>query len=245
MIHMWPIVASAETRRVPIGLIVTLAFIACLYMHLLKVVQFDKIAVSLLIGSIAGLVFAFSGYLGIVKFKAGPFELQSEAIQGTLTKQSDQSAPTQQILQSNLDLLPALGVRVLWVNDHPETLVAHRRLLRALGMDVVVAKCTSDAIKEIEHGGDFALIIQDNIRKGDKDDSRKLIKWLGPAGPEQQSKLDAPLIVFSFDPHDPTSGVAKHDWIIKDFQHLMARVMEAVRLLPLRSLPPGPKDPRV
>lgn len=68
-------------------------------------------------------------------------------------------------LRGQLDAIR--GSRVLWIDDHPHGIVAERRLLRALGVEVLPA-ISSEVAKEVLHNdNDFDLIITDVHREGD------------------------------------------------------------------------------
>jgi CheY-like chemotaxis protein len=57
--------------------------------------------------------------------------------------------------------------RLLWIDDHPEKLVALRRLLRALGVDVVSVTSSEDASRALFIDNDFDLLISDVHREGE------------------------------------------------------------------------------
>jgi hypothetical protein len=58
------------------------------------------------------------------------------------------------------------GSRVLWVDDEPNTVLGERRLLRALGIEVVPATSSSQAEDLIERDAHFDLLISDVQRDG-------------------------------------------------------------------------------
>ena len=61
----------------------------------------------------------------------------------------------------------AQGSRVLWIDDHPHEILPERRILRALGIDVVTASSSIKAESVFEEDDDFDLIISDVQRKGE------------------------------------------------------------------------------
>ncbi len=61
----------------------------------------------------------------------------------------------------------AKGGRVLWIDDRPDTILGERRLLRALGVEVVSADSSSVAEEMLRRDNDFDLIISDVQRKGE------------------------------------------------------------------------------
>lgn len=58
------------------------------------------------------------------------------------------------------------GSRVLWVDDKPQEIIGERRLLRALGIEVVTAIDSESALRKIEEDNDFDIIISDAQRIG-------------------------------------------------------------------------------
>jgi CheY-like chemotaxis protein len=65
-------------------------------------------------------------------------------------------------------LLPeAKDARILWIDDRPEKVIGERRLLRALGVNVVPAVSSERAKQVLHEDGDFDLIISDVQRAGD------------------------------------------------------------------------------
>ncbi len=128
--------------------------------------------------------------------KAGPFELGASlrqpetvaALDGieTLNKAATQSKDEKEYIEirSELsrvdadDLRKTLadlshelalirGAKILWIDDRPETVLAERRLLRALGSTIVPANSSESAMTVLEVDTDFDLIITDVQRKGE------------------------------------------------------------------------------
>ncbi|MEJ2429545.1 MAG: hypothetical protein P8075_11590 [Deltaproteobacteria bacterium] len=64
-------------------------------------------------------------------------------------------------------LLTIRRSRVLWIDDRPEKLVALRRLLRALGVNVVSTISSEDARRVLSADSDFDLLVTDVQREGD------------------------------------------------------------------------------
>jgi hypothetical protein len=60
----------------------------------------------------------------------------------------------------------ARGGRVLWVDDKPHDIIGERRLLRALGVNVITAISSEDAEKTLREDNDFDLMITDVQRRG-------------------------------------------------------------------------------
>ena len=65
------------------------------------------------------------------------------------------------------ELQSARGSRVLWIDDKPHNLIGARRLLRALGIQVMSATSSTSAEHILNIDNDFDLIITDVQRLGD------------------------------------------------------------------------------
>ena len=106
-------------------------------------------------------------------FKAGGFEfsLEQPHVQGAISGLDLDRIRNEKIVADLTrlkdELIAVRGSRVLWIDDHPHTVVAERRLLRALGVDVVTASSSSEAERTLEGDNDFDLIITDVQREGD------------------------------------------------------------------------------
>ena len=59
------------------------------------------------------------------------------------------------------------GSRVLWIDDNPHNILGVRRLLRALGINIVSAVSSEAAESILETDNDFDLIVTDVQRMGD------------------------------------------------------------------------------
>ena len=106
-------------------------------------------------------------------FKAGGFEFSLDqphvqsAISGLDLGRVKNERIVADLTKLKDELILVRGSRVLWIDDHPHTVVAERRLLRALGVDVVTASSSSEAERTLESDNDFDLIITDIQRAGD------------------------------------------------------------------------------
>lgn len=74
------------------------------------------------------------------------------------------------------DLEKIRGSRVLWIDDNPNTVLGERRLLRALGIEVVQATSSEQATDLFEEDAHFDLLITDVQRAGE---SYKKLRELG------------------------------------------------------------------
>jgi hypothetical protein len=230
------------------GLSAAVILFVVLTVHLKGAVKLDNVALGLLAGVAACLAFAFAGQLGIIKIGAGSASIELAKDAAGAIKREDRGQFSE-VLANNSDLFPVVGARILWVDDHPEELIAHRQVLRRLGLQVVFVTSSDEAIAELKRDADFALLIQDNLRAGSNDDAKrsndnakKLVKWVAKEG-RPKHKLLAPLIVYSFDQHDETVGVIREDWITSDFSKLLSRLAQELRIWRLRFPDPQEKSP--
>jgi len=65
------------------------------------------------------------------------------------------------------ELQAVRGSRVLWIDDKPHNVIGERRLLRALGIHVVMATSSEAAEATLNADNDFDLIVSDVQRLGD------------------------------------------------------------------------------
>jgi CheY-like chemotaxis protein len=106
-------------------------------------------------------------------FKAGGFEFSLDqphvqsAISGLDLDRFQNERIVADLTRLKDELIAVRGSRVLWIDDQPHTVVAARRLLRALGVDVVTASSSAEAERTLEGDNDFDLILTDIQRAGD------------------------------------------------------------------------------
>ena len=103
------------------------------------------------------------------------------------------------------------GTRVLWIDDKPRKVLGERRLLRALGVDVVAATSSDGAVRELLTDNDFDLIISDVQRAGASH------KWIDDAGdPLHEGANFAVLLLRSQDervlPVPPILFYSAYEW---------------------------------
>jgi CheY-like chemotaxis protein len=65
-----------------------------------------------------------------------------------------------------VELQTVRGSKVLWIDDHPHTILGERRLLRALGVSITPAESSQEARDILKKDNDFDLIITDVWRIG-------------------------------------------------------------------------------
>jgi hypothetical protein len=220
-----------QRRRLFAGLGTAVVFTVILIGHIAGKFKIDEIVLALIACVIGSIVFALSEQLGISKIKAGPVEIETSLLikQAIAELPSDQAEEVQRVLKNYSDLFPVVGVRLLWVDDCPETLIPHRQLLRRIGIEVIVARSTEDAIADLKKDGDFTLVIQDRLRRGNAKDARALVEWFASTEALIYKVSQIPIIVFSFDKFDSSIGVASRTWITKDFASLLERILEEIQ----------------
>ena len=87
------------------------------------------------------------------------------ALQGALDRVSNLAL--QNWLWDHPDQVEAVpGSRVLWIDDYPNEVLGERRILRALGVEVVAASSTEAAVAVLREDADFDLLISDIQRLG-------------------------------------------------------------------------------
>jgi CheY-like chemotaxis protein len=133
------------------------------------------------------------------QLKAGSFELtvnQPEIIAAieSLDLTYIQNEKLRVCLQRTQNLLSSVrGSRILWIDDHPEKIVALRRLFRALGITVVSAVSSQAAKSILEVDTDYDLLVSDVQREGDTHkttggidihDGTNFIVWLRTEHPD-------------------------------------------------------------
>jgi CheY-like chemotaxis protein len=218
--------------RLVFGLGAALILVVILAGHLAGHVKVDTVVLSLLVGIVASIGFALSDRLGIAvkEITAGPFKFDflEHAQKAADAMPPEQRGQLAEALRDHSDIFPVVGARVLWVDDHHEALVAHRQVLRRLGIQVVAARSTEEATKELERDSDFVLLIQDNLRNGSNEDAKALVRWLGQQS-VRRDRPAIPLFVYSFDRFDASLGVAEQDWSTQDFSALFRKVAHRLR----------------
>jgi CheY-like chemotaxis protein len=106
-------------------------------------------------------------------FKAGGIEISlskpevQAAIRGLGLVQIDNKQLKRKLASIGDKLLSVQGGKVLWIDDKPHNLVGAKRLLRALGIQIVSATSTEMAESILSADNDFDMIITDVQRIGE------------------------------------------------------------------------------
>jgi CheY-like chemotaxis protein len=83
-------------------------------------------------------------------------------------KTGDLHRKLEEVLKKKASQIKAAGgSRVLWIDDQPNNVTGERRLLRALGIEVITAISSKEAKEVLDKDNDFDLIISDVQREGD------------------------------------------------------------------------------
>lgn len=106
-------------------------------------------------------------------FKAVGIELilESPSSRGAIAGLEMSASDNREIRRTLYKLRDAIedskGSRILWTDDHPEEILGERRILRALGVQVVSTNSTNSAKNILEEDNDFDLVISDMQRKSE------------------------------------------------------------------------------
>ena len=109
----------------------------------------------------------------ITTFKGWGVELTLEkpqvrgAIEATGLKQLKSTPFWDRLSQLESEIEKARGSRILWIDDNPHVILSERRILRALGIEVVTVQNSARAENILAEDNDFDLIISDVQREGE------------------------------------------------------------------------------
>jgi CheY-like chemotaxis protein len=126
--------------------------------------RLDTVALTLIIAAILVYVIPWEN---LRTFKAAGFELTLEqsqvksAIDSLGLDKEKHKALIEQLSRLDTELQSIRGAKVLWIDDKPHKLIGGRRLLRALGVQILSATSSEIAAAILESDNDFDLIITD------------------------------------------------------------------------------------
>jgi CheY-like chemotaxis protein len=132
--------------------------------------RLDTTALTLIISAILLYVIPWEN---IKTFKAAGFELTLEqsqvksAVEGLGLDKAKHKSLLEQLSYLDRELQAVRGGKILWIDDKPHNIIGVRRLLRALGIQIVSATSSKMAEDILERDNDFDLIITDVQRQGD------------------------------------------------------------------------------
>lgn len=159
-------------KSVKIGLslmLVTLVILRWIFYDIAST-RLDTTALTLIISAILLYVIPWES---IKTFKAAGFELTLEqsqvksAVEGLGLDKARHKSLLEQLSYLDKELQSVGGGKVLWIDDKPHNIIGVRRLLRALGIQIVSATSSKMAEDILERDNDFDLIITDIQRQGD------------------------------------------------------------------------------
>jgi CheY-like chemotaxis protein len=190
--------------------------------------RLDTVAVTLIVSAILLYVIPWEN---LRTFKAAGIELTLEqsqvksAIESLRLDKEKYKSLIEHLSRLDTELQAIRGAKVLWIDDLPHKLVGVRRLLRALGVQIVSATSSEMAADILERDNDFDLIITDIQRYED-----------GLAGPKTRISLDGVGFILKLRGHVdpiicamPVVFYAAYDW---------ERLVEFTR--PAREIQPEP-----
>lgn len=131
--------------------------------------RIDAVTLSLLAATLLVLLAPIENLTNI-KLAGIELVLSSAQVRGALEGALDRvtSASLREWLWNNKDKVAvAAGSRVLWVDDYPNEVLGERRILRALGVEVIPASTTEAAIALLREDADFDLLVTDVYRPGE------------------------------------------------------------------------------
>ncbi|MFQ5821748.1 MAG: hypothetical protein ACE5I5_17315 [Candidatus Heimdallarchaeota archaeon] len=126
----------------------------------------------LLLLTLAALILLFP-WERLTSLKAAGIELSLEqpqikgALEGLEMNRLENEQLKQKILSKAREIEQAQGSRIIWIDDKPHNIVGERRILRALGVEVVTAISSEMAEEIFSRDNDFDMIISDVQRKGE------------------------------------------------------------------------------
>ena len=148
--------------------LLALAFLRAIYPE--DVICMDSVFLGLVA---AALVLVLIPLSNLRSLKAAGIELMidSPQVKGAVGSLNLNQLENKKLRRKLETLAPMLGVvrgaRVLWIDDRPEKITGERRLLRALGVTVVNAISSDNALGILKTDNDFDLIVTDVQREGE------------------------------------------------------------------------------
>lgn len=108
----------------------------------------------------------------LTAFKAGGLELtlQRAEVQGAVAGLGLERVEEKQVQSALQELAPDIpqfeGGRILWIDDKPHKILGERRMLRALGAEVISVTSSDMAEEILNRDNDFDVIVSDVQRRG-------------------------------------------------------------------------------
>jgi len=165
-----------------IKIIISLLF---LILAIIRLVFFEyineKMDLTFLILLLAAFIIPIFPWERIQSFKAGGIEvsLDKPQIEGAIKSvtygkdskfnidNTELQEKLRKIINQNTSKIELFkGSRILWIDDHPYNIIGERRLIRALGAEIIMANSSEIAEEKLRIDSDFDIIITDVQRKG-------------------------------------------------------------------------------
>ncbi len=152
-----------KSTKVVLSLLLIILVIARWIFYDIASTRLDTVALTLIISAILLYIIPWEN---LRTFKAGGIELSLEQSQvksaiDSLSLDKDKQKIIGQLSRLDVELQLVRGAKVLWIDDKPHKLIGVRRLLRALGIQIVSATSSPMAKDILETDNDFDLIITD------------------------------------------------------------------------------------
>ncbi|MFX0199118.1 MAG: hypothetical protein ACFFCW_23595 [Candidatus Hodarchaeota archaeon] len=150
-------------------IVLLFAIIRFVFYDLIKE-RVDEIFLILL--ALAALILFFP-WERLISLKAAGIELSLEqpqikgALEGLDIDRLENKQLKQKISSKAREIEQAQGSRFIWIDDKPHNIVGERRILRALGVEVITAVSSEMAEEIFTRDNDFGMIITDVQRKGE------------------------------------------------------------------------------
>lgn len=160
-----------KSTKIALSLVLVMLVVLRWIFYEIASTRLDTISLALIISAILLYVIPWEN---IKTFKAAGFELTLEQsqVKSAIDALGLDRVKNKQLLEklSHLDteLQSIRGGKILWIDDKPHKIIGVRRLLRALGIQIVSAISSKMASVILESDNDFDLIITDVQRKGEK-----------------------------------------------------------------------------
>jgi CheY-like chemotaxis protein len=161
--------------------------------------RLDTTALTLIISAILLYVIPWEN---IKTFKAAGFELTLEqsqvksAVEGLGLDKAKHKSLLEQLSYLDKELQLVRGGKILWIDDKPHNIIGVRRLLRALGIQIVSATSSKMAEDILERDNDFDLIITDVQRQGDSSNILDGVDFIVKLRKHRDSTIRALPVVF-------------------------------------------------
>ena len=154
---------------------------------------------------LAALLLLFVPIERLQSLKAGGIEisLDKPQVQGAIATSGMGLIQNAELRSQLLGLADQLGIipgsRVLWIDDNPHTILGERRILRALGVEIVQADSSMAAERVLKTDNDFDLLITDVQRPGGRHEGVDFVGGLRKNPDTDHVVRALPVVFYTFD----------------------------------------------